>query len=81
VAGGLPLLLLQFSVEGCGVKDFINAFVREPDGSWKCIEPATFNGPPRVQVVPGMQFRMGKTFMGVDLATLLEQHYLEHRLD
>ena len=60
------------------VQSFIKAFQREGDGSWRCVAPATWDGPPRVQVNPGMQFRPGNPFMGVDLAALLEQ---QHRKD
>jgi hypothetical protein len=55
--------------------DFIKHFVRERPGVWVCVSPATWDGPPRVQVAPGTKFAVGTPFMGVDLAQYLEQCY------
>lgn len=56
--------------------DFIRHFVREPDGAWRCLEPAELNLPTgRIQVTPGSRFTRGTTFMGVELARLLEERY------
>jgi hypothetical protein len=75
-----PTLELKRKVRGGAgaVHNFIRAFVRDPDGSWRCIAPATWEGPPLVQVTLGMQFTLGRMFMGVDLAALLEQQYLRN---
>jgi hypothetical protein len=63
------------------VSDFIKAFVRDPDGSWTCVAPATWEGPPRVQVTIGLRFMPGTFFMGLDLARLLdEQHERDRNL-
>src|SRR6266849_9124714 len=59
------------------MQKFIKSFVRQPDGTWLCTEPATWDGPPRVQVTPGARFHPGTTFMGVDVAKMLEQHAKE----
>jgi hypothetical protein len=51
----------------------LRAFRREPNGTWVCIEPATFEGPNgRIQVTPGTAFARGTMFMGADLATWLD---------
>jgi hypothetical protein len=57
------------------MEEFIKHFVRERPGVWVCVAPATWEGPPRVQVTPGTKFTVGTPFMGVDLAQRLEQHY------
>lgn len=47
---------------------------------WTCVEPATLDLPQgRVQVTPGARFTFGSTFMNVDVARLLEDHYARHR--
>ena len=52
----------------------LKAFRREPDGTWVCVEHATFDGPNgRVQVTPGTAFAPGTTFMGADLAKWLDE--------
>ena len=56
------------------MKDFIKAFRRNPDGSWSCVAPATFEGPNgRIQVTPGSTFAPGTKFMNVDVAAWLEE--------
>ena len=53
---------------------FFKAFCRNPDGSWTCIEPATYEGPcGRIQVTSGNTFFPGTKFMNVDLARLLDE--------
>jgi hypothetical protein len=55
-------------------RDVRNAFWRNEDGSWICIDPITIEHPQgRVQVSPGTMLRRGVPFMGVDLVTWLEQ--------
>jgi hypothetical protein len=50
----------------------LNAFFRNPDGSWSCIAPVTLKHPTgRIEVAPGCTFIEGKNFMGVDLAEWL----------
>jgi hypothetical protein len=56
------------------MKAFFRAFSRNADGSWTCIEPATYEGlQGRIQVNPGSIFRHGERFMNVDVAGLLEE--------
>ena len=58
------------------MEQFVKHFVREAPGEWSCLEPATLDlltG--RVQVTPGSRFVRGTTFMGIDLAELLEEQY------
>jgi hypothetical protein len=57
--------------------NFIRKFVREKQGAWACVEPAEFMlpGGRRIQVAPGTRFTLGTTFMGVDLARLLDEQF------
>ncbi len=58
------------------MQQFIKHFVRESPGQWSCLEPATLDLPSgRIQVTPGSRFVRGTTFMGVDLAELLEEQH------
>jgi hypothetical protein len=55
------------------MENFIDAFRRNADGSWSCIQDVTLNGPGgRMQVVAGATFFRGDLFMGVDLVRFLE---------
>jgi hypothetical protein len=55
------------------MRDFVRKFVREPDGSWLCVEAAELPLPTgRIQVTIGTRLVTGRPFMGVDLAHLLE---------
>jgi hypothetical protein len=55
-------------------RDVRNAFWRNEDGSWICIDPITLDHPQgRVQVAPGTMVRPGMLYMGIDLAAWLEQ--------
>ena len=54
---------------------FSKAFRRNADGSWTCIQDATFQGPDRqIRVAIGMIFRPGEAFMTVDIAKWLEEY-------
>jgi hypothetical protein len=56
------------------MSELLRAFRREANGTWVCVEPATFDGPNgRVQVTPGTAFTPGSTFMGADLAKWLDE--------
>jgi len=56
------------------VQNFAEGFVREEDGGWLCIAPATLDLPTgRIQVAVGTRVTPGTHFMGVDLARLLEE--------
>jgi len=55
-------------------EEFLRRFVREPDGSWRCVEAAELHLPGgRIQVAVGMRFAPGHRFMGVELARVLEE--------
>lgn len=50
------------------------AFRRNADGSWTCVQAATFDGPNgRMQVPEGATYSPGMLFMGVELAKWLDQ--------
>jgi hypothetical protein len=56
------------------MRDVIRHFVREPDGAWTCVAPATLQlDGKRIQVTPGTRFTRGTRFMNVDLAKVLEE--------
>jgi len=58
------------------VDTFIQCFVREGDGAWRCTRPAELQVEVgRIQVAPGTTFTKGTTFMGIDLASLLEDYH------
>ena len=58
------------------METFIRNFVRDGDGCWRCIAPAELQvAAGRIQVAPGMTFTRGTMFMGLDLASLLDEHY------
>jgi hypothetical protein len=55
------------------MQDFIKHFTRAPTGEWVCVSPAELNTPQgRVQVASGTRFTLGTTFMGVEIARLLD---------
>jgi hypothetical protein len=57
------------------MKNFYRAFVRNDDGSWTCVAPATLIHPGgRIQVAEGSRFYPGTNFMGVDIARWLDAH-------
>ena len=56
------------------MRDFVQNFVRDADGGWTCIAPATLQlDGGRIQVTPGTRFTPGTHFMNVDVAKLLEE--------
>ena len=61
------------------MQNFYQSFVREKDGGWLCTEPAELELPSgRIQVAVGTRFTRGTRYMGVDVATLLEEHRRRH---
>jgi hypothetical protein len=63
------------------MQNFIQNFVREKAGAWACTEPAelVLPGGRRIQVAPGTRFTLGTTFMGIDLARMLDEEYDQQR--
>jgi len=62
------------------MESLIGHFVREGEGAWACVKPATLEiGNGRIQVTPGTRLRRGTKYMGVDLARLLDEHYERSR--
>ena len=58
--------------------DFCNAFHRRQDGSWRCIRAAEWDSPVgRIQVSEDTVFTHGTSFMGLDMAKLLDDDCLE----
>jgi len=51
------------------------AFQKHSDGSWSSISSTTIQGPNgSVQINPGLTFRKGVVFMGIELATWLDEN-------
>ena len=60
------------------MEQFFKNFRREGVGVWVCVTPATLDLPQgRVQVTQGTRFTRGMMFMDVELAALLEEHYVK----
>ena len=56
---------------------FARNFEREAEGVYRCKTPAVFllpNGH-KIEVAPRTVLSAGTSFMGIDLATLLEEHF------
>lgn len=54
--------------------DFKHAFRRDPDGSLTCIAAVVIHHPQgRIEVARGTRLTRGTVFMGVDLATWLDE--------
>lgn len=59
------------------MRKFSVHFEREREGVFRCLSPATFllpNGH-KIEVAPGTVLSRGTSFMGVDLAEMLEEHH------
>jgi hypothetical protein len=55
---------------------FYQAFIRNTDGSWTCVEPTTLAHPAgRIQVTEGSRFYPGTSFMGIDVVHWLEEQH------
>jgi hypothetical protein len=56
------------------MQKFADCFVRNPDGSWFCRAPAEFIDPhgERHSLTPGVTYRPGRGFAGVDIAKWLD---------
>ena len=58
------------------MEQWIRHFRREGPGEWVCLSPTTVNTQQgRIQVTPGARFVLGKPFMNVDVARMLEDAY------
>jgi len=59
---------------GTEVQELRQAFRRNADGSWTCVQAAELDGPNgRIQVSEGTVYRRGTKFMGVELAKWLDE--------
>ena len=55
---------------------FLNRFQRQPNGEWACTKPIKIHGPSGpVMIEEGTSFSPGALFLGLDLATELDQKY------
>jgi hypothetical protein len=56
------------------MRKFLDAFKRDPDGSWTCVAAAAVQlAEGRIEVTPGTRFAPGTQILGVEPATLLER--------
>jgi hypothetical protein len=61
---------------GSKMDNFILHFRRLQPGLWECVRAAEYQlSTGRIQVTQGSRFARGTTFMGVDIAKLLDEHY------
>ena len=50
------------------------AFSKNSDGSWTCVQVTDIYAPiGAIRINPGMTFRKGRMFCGIDVAALLDQ--------
>lgn len=56
--------------------EFFRAFIRNDDGSWRCVAPPTLHADAmrRIQVAAGSVFVPGQRFMNVDVVAMLDQY-------
>jgi hypothetical protein len=55
--------------------DFIS--FRREDGVWICVEPVTIHHPNgSIVVTPGRSFKKGDDYMGIDLASWLDEQLI-----
>jgi len=56
-------------------QEICSAFQKNSDGSWSSVKSVTITSPQggQIQIGPGMTFRAGVLFMGLDLAKYLDQ--------
>jgi hypothetical protein len=56
------------------MRNFVDAFTRDPDGSWICVRAASVElAEGRIAVTPGTRFAPGTRILGVEPAALLER--------
>jgi hypothetical protein len=66
----------------CGLLDFgmgnyFISFRREKDGIWICLESVTIHHPNgSIEVTPGRSFKKGDEYMGIDLASWLDEQLI-----
>ncbi len=53
----------------------VEEFEKKPDGSWVCVKNADINTKTGrvIRLAPGMIFRKGVTFQGIDIAEVLDK--------
>jgi hypothetical protein len=70
----IALILLPIPANAQTPQIDCSQFRHNDDGSWSPLVPVRITGPNgSVQIGPGVSFREGVAFMGIDLAALLDQ--------
>ena len=57
------------------MENFIKNFVRYSDGSWLCIRPGYYQGPPFIAVTVGARFTPGTVVEDTEVTRLLDQEF------
>jgi hypothetical protein len=58
------------------MQTFIKHFIRLGPGTWTCVEYGEYRSPKgRIQITPGKILTKGRSYMGLDLAAILEQEF------
>lgn len=66
--------------DNASMQNFIKHFVRVSPEMWTCVRDGEYIGPlGRIQVTMGATLTRGTSFMGVDLAAILEQEFQTQR--
>jgi hypothetical protein len=68
------MLDIAFERKAMDGHDVSSAFYRNEDGSWICIDLVTIEHPKgRMQIAPGTTLTPGGLYMGIDVATWLDE--------
>jgi len=76
LAAATATLLAGITLDGRAQQDICTAFRKDPDGMWTPLQPVTLrsaNGG-AIPISPGMSFRSGVPFMGLDIASELNKN-------
>jgi hypothetical protein len=59
--------------------EVLRSFERQPNGMWACARSVKITGPAgEMSIGPGMSFSRGASFMGVNLAEILDNLALKY---
>jgi hypothetical protein len=75
-AASTATLLVGTTLGGHTQQDICTAFRKTSDGMWTPLQPVTLRSPSggAIPISPGMSFRPGVPFMGLDLASELNKN-------
>lgn len=63
--------------EELSLRSFTACFDRQQEGVWRCVKHGTLELPngKKIEIAPGTVLTIGSSFMGCDVAQMLEDHY------